>query len=134
MKRIFSLLAVTASLVYFSSCEKDEGRLPNISFKTGTGYVSSSMSIKKDSVFTVGITAAKTEDKDVLTTFTGTVSYNSGADSTLITETLTGSNGDNYTKDIAIRTHNAVGTEKYTFTVVNKDGLKNSISFVLSTN
>ncbi len=134
MKKLFSILAVTASLVYFSSCEKDEGKLPNISFKTGSSYVSTNMTVKKDTVLNIGITASKAEDKDVLTTFTGTVSYASAADSTLVSESLSGSNANNYTKDISIRTHNAAGTEKYTFTVVNKDGLKNSVTFTLTVN
>ena len=134
MKKIFSILAVAASLVYFSSCEKDEGKLPNIAFKAGSSYVSTSMTVKKDTALTIGIVASKSEDEDVLKTFTGTVSYNGGADSTLASNTLSGADGDNYVRDIAIRTHNAAGTEKYTFTVVNRDGLKNSVTLTLTVN
>ncbi len=134
MKKLFSILAATASLVYFSSCDKDEGKLPNIAFKTGSTYVSTNMTVKKDTVISIGITASKAESKDVLTTFTGTVAYGAAADSTLVSESLSGSNGDNYSKDILIRTHNAAGTEKYTFTVVNKDGLKNSATLTLTVN
>ncbi len=134
MKKVFSMLAIAGSLMYFSSCEKDEGKLPNISFKTTTGYVSADATVKKDTVIVVGINASKAEDKDVLTTFTGAVSYNSGADSTITSETLSGSNGDNYSKDISIHTRNVAGSEKYTFTVVNKDGLKNTVSLTLTVN
>lgn len=50
----------------------------------------------------------------------------------IFSETLSGSNGDNYTKDITITTRNIAGTEKYTFTVVNRDGLRNSVSLTLT--
>jgi hypothetical protein len=132
MKKIFSTLAIASSLVYFASCDKDEGKLPNIAFKNTSGYVSANTTVKKDTVVLIGINASKSEDKDVLTNFTGTVSYNGGSDSTLVTESLSGSSGDSYSKDIVVHTHNAAGSEKYTFTVINKDGLKNTVSLTLT--
>ena len=40
------------------------------------------------------------------------------------TESLSGSSEDNYSKDLQIITRKQAGTETYTFTVVNRDGLK----------
>lgn len=134
MKKLNFIIVIAACVAMFSSCEKDQGLLPNISLKTATGYVSTATTLAKDTTVVIGVTASKAEDKDVLKTFTATVSYNGGSDSTLMSETLSGSNGDNYSKDISVRTRKAAGTEKYTFTVVNKDGLKNSTSVTITVN
>lgn len=134
MKKLTSIFAIFMSLVFLASCEKDEGKLPNIAFKTGTGYVSTSTTLSKDTTVVIGITASKAEDKDVLVTFDGSRSYDGGTSASFTSETLTGSNGDSYSKDVTITTRNQAGTEKYTFTVVNKDGLKNNVSLTITVN
>lgn len=131
MKKIF-LLACVAGLFCLSSCEKDEGKLPAISFKTGANYVSADKIVGQNETITVGIEASKTEDKDVLKTFDASRSYDGGAATSFLNETLTGSQGDSYSKDISITTRAQAGTEKYTFTVVNRDGLVNSVSLTLT--
>ena len=132
MKKISFFAVILSAILFISSCKKDEGKLPNIAFKTVAGYISANGSVPHDSVFVVGITASKAESNDVLKTFTATKSFNGGADSTIYTETLSGSLGDNYSKDLPIMSGHTAGTEKYTFTVVNKDGLKNSVSVSLT--
>jgi hypothetical protein len=131
MKKIF-LLATIASLFCLSSCEKDEGKLPAIAFKTGGTYVSADKIVGLNETITVGIDASKTEDKDVLKTFDASRSYDGAAASSFLNETLSGSQGDSYSKDVTITTRNQAGTEKYTFTVVNRDGLVNSVSLTLT--
>lgn len=134
MKKIFSVIAIIIAFAGFSSCEKDEGKLPNISFKSGTGYVSANITLARDTTVTIGISASKAESKDVLKTFDASVVFDGGASSSFYSETLTGTSGDSYSKDLSITTRNQAGTEKYTFTVVNRDGLKNNVSLTITTN
>jgi alcohol dehydrogenase class IV len=137
MKKIFSIAAIVTAFVFIASCKKeeDEGKVPNLSFKTGGTYVSADVTLKKDTTVTVGISASKAEDKDVLISFAGGVAYDAAtSDSSIYAETLSGTNGDIYSKDITIHTRSKAGTEKYTFTVINKDGLKNSVSFKVMVN
>ena len=120
------------SSIFFSSCEKDEGKLPNIAFKSGSGYTPSNTTVTRGSTVTVGIDASKSEDKDVLKSFDASKSLDGGAASSFYSESLSGSNGDKYSKDLTITTRNQAGTELYTFTVVNRDGLRNSVSLTLT--
>ncbi len=136
MTKLFSIpVLILSVLIFFSaSCKKDEGKLPNIAFKTGGIYTSTDTPVSRGAVVTMGITASKAEDKDVLKTFDASRVYDGGAPESFFSETLSGSNEDNYNKDITITTRNMAGTEKYTFTVVNKDGLKNSVRLTLTVN
>lgn len=136
MKKILhvvsSLLIIAIMSVSFASCEKDEGKLPNIAFKTGGSYTSADATIAQSTSATIGITASKSEKKDVLTKYTITRSYDGAAAETVSTKDLSGSEGDNYDNDYAFTTRAQAGTEKYTFTVVNKDGLTNSVSLTIT--
>lgn len=134
MKKLTTFVAIVMSVLLFASCDKDEGKLPNIAFKTGTTYISSDVTLSKDTTVLIGINASKSEDKDVLKTFDGSRSYDGAAAASFTSETLSGSNGDSYSKDVSITTRNQAGTEKYTFTVVNKDGLKNTVSLTVTVN
>jgi len=137
MKRIIKFSALIIAISFIASCKKeeDEGKLPNIAFKSGATYVSGDISVKKDTTITVGISASKAEDKDVLISFDESRSYDGSATMTSVySETLTGANGDAYSKDLTIHTRTTAGTEKYTFTVINRDGLKNSVTINLTVN
>jgi len=135
MKKIghFIIATVTVLLIFTGlSCKKDPGRLPDISFITGTGYLSSDATVAKNTSFKIGINAAKTEEEDVLKTFNISVSYDGGASETLLTQTLTSAQEDNYTYDMVKNTRNQAGTEKYSFTISNRDGLINTISITIT--
>lgn len=132
MKKICSFVAILATIISMSSCDKDAGKLPNISFKTGANYVSSDVTLTKDTTVTIGITASKAEKEDVLKSFDASKVLDGGASASFSSESLSGSNGDNYSKDLSIHVRNSAGTEKYTFTVVNRDGLKNSVSLTIT--
>ena len=131
MKKIF-FLAFTSYLFCLASCEKDEGKLPNIAFNTGAGYTAADKIVAKSTDIKIGIIASKAEDKDVLKTFDGSRSYDGAAATSFISESLSGSQGDNYSKDVTVTTRNQAGIEKYTFTVVNRDGLTNSVTLTLT--
>ncbi len=124
MKNIIAIACCVAALTIFSSCEEDEGKIPNISFKTGANYVSADAILDKDSNIVIGISASKSEDKDVLKKFNISKSVNGGSDSTVFQKDLAGSEADNYSYDLPVRVGTKVGNkEKYTFTVTNRDGL-----------
>lgn len=129
---LLNCLFLALMLTSLASCEKDEGKLPDIAFKTGGSYLSEDKIVAQGETVTVGIIAAKTEDKDVLKSFNVSASFDGGAANTTLNETLTGSQGDSYNADVAITARNQAGTEKYTFTVVNRDGLVNSVSLTLT--
>ena len=129
---LFSLLLLAVAFSTFSSCEKDEGKLPSIEFKTGTGYTAADKIVGQGEIVVVGIKAAKTEDKDVLKSFDVSVSLDGGPNTSIQNKTLSGSEGDNYEVDVPLVMRSQAGTEKYTFTVVNRDGLVNSVSLTLT--
>ncbi len=133
-KYLFFLLpALTLSLLFtLGSCEKDAGKLPNISFQTGVVYTSADKTVGKNEAILVGIQASKAEDKDVLKSFNESVSYDGATATTVQNITLSGSEGDNYTVDVPIVTRNQAGTEKYSFTVTNRDGLTNTVNLTLT--
>lgn len=134
MKKFISYLAVAILFISVASCEKDKGLLPNIAFVTTEGYTYQDATVGTSAAVKAGITASKAEDKDVLTKFTVTRSVNGGAAEEVESEDLSGEDGDSIARDINITTGSETGTEKYTFTVVNRDGLINSISFTLTVN
>ena len=118
----------------FLACKKeeDEGKLPNISFKTGGTYVATNQNVAKSSSHLVGISASKSEANDVLKKFTVKVSYNGAADSTIVNMDLTGTQGDTFSYDMPVISRSVVGTEKYTYTVINRDGLVNSVNLTFT--
>ncbi len=133
MKNIIKSILFTFTIVFIGACEKDEGRLPDISFKTGAGYVSTDTTIAGGSAIKIGIDAAKTEDKDVLKKFNISRSVNGAAATSVFDKTLSGSEGDNYTYDFTTTLDNTPGqTNKYTFTVTNRDGLVNQVSLTVT--
>ncbi|MEI6411709.1 MAG: hypothetical protein WCR52_20125 [Bacteroidota bacterium] len=129
---LLSLAVIALSLSLLASCEKDAGKLPNIAFKTGTNYTSADKTVAKGTTITIGINASKAEDKDVLKSFDASRSVNGAAGVSFFNETTTSANQDNYSKDLDITVGSTAGTEKYTFTVVNRDGLTNSVSLTLT--
>ena len=117
------LFLVLAFGIISFSCEKDEMIPPTIEFTTGNGYTSADSHISPDTDFKIGVTAKRTEENDDLKTFAVTVSYNGGMDSTIDNVTIPSVQGGEFMKDYNLTTRNATGTEKYSFTVTNRDGL-----------
>ncbi len=131
MKNLFSMIAIAILFTTILSCGKDEGKLPNISFKTATGYTSADKTILVGDSVVIGINSSKAEDKDYLKTFTVSKAIGSAAAVEIYNEALSGTTGDTYAHDITV--HGTIAeTEKYTFTVVNKDGLTNAVSLTLT--
>ena len=138
MKKNLTLLAMISFVAtIFTACEPDAGRNPQISFKTGANYVSADATLKKDTTITIGIDAAKSEDKDVLKSYTLSRSINGMTDSTIFSATLTGSDQDKYSKDVALKIGGVGGSksgdkETYKATVINRDGLIGQVSLTVT--
>jgi hypothetical protein len=131
-KLLFGAFVFLGCALFLSSCEKDGGKLPNIEFKTGSGYVSANDTLLGGTSFTIGISASKAEDRDVLKSFNISRSVNGGAAATVYSQSLSGSNGDNYTYDFNTVADTTSGlSAKYTFTVTNRDGLTNQVSLTV---
>lgn len=134
MKKLnFFYILGSLVLLLSASCKKDEDKQipPDISFKTGAGYVSSSTVLHTNDTILVGINASKTEDKDLLTHFVATQQYDTNDATTIVNENF---NEDTYSKDMTIITRKTAGIEKYTYTIINRDGLTNTISIILTVN
>lgn len=128
---IYSLLI--SALFILSSCEKDEGNLPNIGFKAGVGYLSADANVAKGAAFKIFITASKAEDKDVLKTFNISKSLNGAANSTVLDKSLSGTEGDIFTYEYSAVADTIIGQKsKYTFTVTNRDGLTNQVALTVT--
>lgn len=126
---LFSFLCLTCLL----SCGKDEGKLPDISFISGTGYTSTSDSISAGGAFKIGINASKAEDKDVLKEFSITKSTNGGTGTSVYSHSMSGSEEDSYSYDFNGTASATAGTKDlYTFTVTNRDGLVNQVSLTVT--
>lgn len=134
VKTTLAATLLTAFAFNLSSCKKeeDQGLLPQISFITDQNYTSKDVTLAPNTDFKVGIKAAKSEEKDVLAKFTITRSIDGGTDNTVYTKDLSGSEGDNYSYDYNGKTMDHTGNERYTFTVVNRDGLINKVSLVVT--
>src|SRR4029077_3174818 len=128
---MFMHIRLKASILFFIlafgiisfSCKKDEMVPPTIDFTTGTGYTSADSHIALDRDFKIGITAKRTEDKDDLKTFVVTVSFDGATESTIDNVTIPAVQAGEFAKDYDLTTRNTAGTEKYSFTVTNRDGL-----------
>jgi hypothetical protein len=121
-KTCILFLTLAFGIISFS-CEKDEMIPPTIDFTTGSGYTSADSHIALSTDFKIGVTAKRTEDKDDLKTFVVTVSYDGGAETTIDNVTIPAAQAGEFTKDYDLTTRNAAGSEKYSFTVTNRDGL-----------
>ncbi len=128
---IYSILI--SGLFILSSCEKDEGKLPNIAFATASGYLTTDANVAKGSSFKIAITASKAEDKDVLKTFNLSKSINGAVNSTVLDKSLSGSEEDQFTYEYSGVADTIVGQKtKYTFTVTNRDGLVNQVALTVT--
>ena len=120
-KTMAAILLLLTSVTIFS-CEKDEHTPPNIDFKTGTGYTSADATVGQSEAVLIGVNVEKTEDE--LSTFDVSVSLDGAANQSIAgyPETIGASEEDGFSRDITVTTRAQAGTEKYTFTVTDRDG------------
>ncbi|TMI84335.1 MAG: hypothetical protein E6H10_06015 [Bacteroidetes bacterium] len=123
---------ITTAVFLSSSCKKDKMIPPTIDFTTGAGYVSADGHLAVNTAFKIGVTAKRTEEHDDLKTFIVTRSYDGGAETTIDNVTIPAAQAEEFTKDYDLTTRNQNGTEKYTFTVTNRDGLITTKSIIIT--
>jgi len=129
MKNSIQTIALFLAILFSASCEKDEGKLPNLSFKTGGSYISTNVNAAGGSTVLFGINASKSEKKDVLKKFSISKSINGGSETTIYSKDLSKSEEDDYSYDYSEVLETTIGqTNKYTFTITNRDGLVNQVS------
>jgi hypothetical protein len=122
MKHFLFLLSI-AALTMTSSCKKNKDAHvpPDLSFSTGAGYTSGDATVTHGDSILVGVTIVKKEDD--LRTINLSYSYDGSASSvSFLTYTMTPAEYTGYTHDYTIHTRNVAGTEKWTFTVTDRDG------------
>lgn len=133
MKTILKSLVLCSIVSILASCEKDEGKLPNIAFKTASAYTSADATKVGGSSITIGIDASKSENRDVLKKFNISKSVNGGANTSLFSKDLSGNEGDFFAYDYNTTLDTIHGqTNKYIFTVTNRDGLTNQVSLTVT--
>ena len=136
MKKILSITMICFTLFLITSCSssEDEGKLPNISFKTGGVYTSSDVSLAAGTALKIGINASKSESADVLKKLNVSKSVDGAANTTIDEKVLTGEEGNTYTYDLDTNAEATTGQiSVYTFTVTNRDGLVNHVSLKVTT-
>ena len=119
--RNISLLVLTVFTISILSCKKDKHIPPVMNFKTVAGYTSANVVTGMDSTIKVGILADKVEDDMI----SYNVSYSYDGASTTVTYlnfTLAGSEQQHYDKDVTFTTRSVAGTERWTFTITDRDG------------
>ncbi len=137
MKKIatLSLLALALSLFSFSCKKKkvDKHIPPDVVLKSGGIYTDGDRSINKKDTVVVGITATKTEDD--LKTYNVSYYYDNNTTSiTFYNYILNSSEVSSYTHDIKIGARNQAGTEKWVFSIVDRDGNITQKTIILTVN
>jgi len=133
LKQLLVLVLVNLLFLSLTACEKDEGLLPDISLKTGGNYISTDVTRPAGSTITIGINAAKTEDKDVLKKFNISKSINGGTATSVLNQDLTSSEEDSFSYDYITTLENTPGqVNRYIFTITNRDGLTNQVTVQVS--
>lgn len=137
IKFLSSLVVISIAIITFSSCnkEEDEMRNPSISFKTGGAYIAADAPVTAGDAVLIGIEAEKAEgeEEDVLQHFNISKSLNGGAATTVFDVDLTTAEEDMYDYDFNTTASTTVGdTEKYTFTITNRDGLIGQVSLTIT--
>ena len=124
-------MAATFALT-LNSCTKEaeDTTPPKISFVT-TGFVSKDTTLPMNTTIQTSILATKTGVNTPMTLFTITRTRNN-VNSIVYSEELSGITGDIYNKVWPIITGDVVGTENYTYKVVNKNGVRDSVSLTLT--
>jgi hypothetical protein len=118
---IKTTLVISLGTFLFASCEKDAHVIPKVTFKTASGYTSADGTAAKGASLLVGVKAEKTEDE--LKTFNVSVAYDGSATTTSqYNKTLTSKEEDGFETEYTIVTRAQAGTEKWSFTVTDKDG------------
>ena len=121
------------AILILGACSKDAHNKPNISFKTGQGYVYKDTVIPRNTPIVLGCDIKKTEDD--LKTYNFSIGYDGGGLSTRNSHNMTGSSEKSgFSKDEPMTTRNQAGKEVYEFSVTDADGNFASIQLTVTVN
>jgi hypothetical protein len=132
MKNIILLFSLVIVLG-FSSCKKNKDAHipPDLELKTGGNYTSGNTTVMHGDSVLVGIVITKKEDDIKTLNFSYAYDGNSST-TTLMNVTMTAAEYGGYDHDFWIHTRNVAGTEKWIFTVTDRDGNLAQKSFTLT--
>lgn len=114
------ILATTFGLI-LNSCKKDEHIPPDISFKTTAGYTSGDATVGMGENILVGIIGEKKED-DMISFNVSYAFDGASTTTTLQTISISGAAQQHFDTDVTYTVRNQAGTEKWIFTITDKDG------------
>jgi hypothetical protein len=120
--KIFYLLTCILIITAVACKKKKDAHVPpDVVFKTGAGYISANATVSKGDTIKVGITATKTEDD--LKSYNASYAYDGATTTTtFFNYYLQSSEFLNYSKDLDIPVRNQAGSEKWVFSIVDRDG------------
>ena len=124
MKKLVAVFCIGGALLFFVDCKKkkvDQHIPPDVSYKSGTKFITGDCTLPKQDTVWIGITATKTEDD--LKSYNLSYAYDgAGTTTTFFTYYLNSSEYNSYSKDVQIITRNQAGSEKWISTIVDRDG------------
>jgi len=135
MKKIQLLagLLLITGIGIFTSCKKDsttEDLSPSMNFVGGSGFISADANLTAGAVFQVGVNAsANSTSKTKLTNFKVVRTFNN-IPYTVIDSTFSESN---FNLQFTIVAYPEAGSERWTFTIKDKDGESKELAFVITT-
>lgn len=116
-------------LVLAAGCKKEEDPRvpPAMSFKTGAGYTSADDTVGMEDTLLIGVIIDKTEDP--LTSLNISRAYDGGGSTTLENVPIS---TDHFEYDREVITRAQAGSERYTFSVIDRDGNITTRSLLLT--
>ena len=123
MKSKLNIILLSAIIVATASCKKNKDAHvpPDVVFKTGTGYTSTDVTLTTNDTILVGIVATKTEDD--LKSYNVSYAYDgSTTTTTFYNYYMTSNEYTSYSHDVQIITRSVPGSEKWSFSIVDRDG------------
>ncbi|MEZ4722981.1 MAG: hypothetical protein R2813_13990 [Flavobacteriales bacterium] len=136
IKYYIPMIALMGAALTFNACDREkdeEEEAPELMFKSGGSYTAADATVSVGDVVTIGIEAEVHEEKDPLKKFNISKSVNGGALEDVYNEDLSSESFD-YDFTVTIDSTQKGNTEKYTFTVTNRDGLTGQKSLTLTVN
>ena len=127
----YSTLVLIFVLFLFSCNKVEDAKLPTVTFKTGTGYVSGNTTVGKNHILTVGVIADKNEADLRRVDIKVKYSYLSNED-TKKTFYMDDSEASHFETEYDIKTAGENGTETWTFEATDKAGNIGSNKLVIT--
>jgi len=132
MKNFICIIAI-AALTLASSCKKNKDAHvpPDLAFNTASGYTSSDVTVMHGDSIHVGVTITKKEDD--LRTLNLSYEYDGATSSvTYLNYAMTPAEYTGYSNSYWLHTRTVAGTEKWIFTVTDRDGNLAQKSFTVT--